>query len=110
MLAFRIEAGVLSQRAAKAGDIRVVADQVAVAVHDRIDSANELGLRVEPVEQRDDGLFVRDGDVRAQHLVSAQGVDAALQLLRLGWPGFVPGVDAGRVEGGLEDRRAGGVR
>ncbi len=77
LLAGRVEAGVLLERAVEACQVRVVANQVAAMVHDRVDGSDRLSAFVESVEQRDDGLFIRDRDVCAVDVVPANGVDAS---------------------------------
>ena len=55
--------------------VGVVALQVAVVVHDRVDGAGELGGRGEFVHELDGELLVRHRDARAAHLQSAKALD-----------------------------------
>jgi hypothetical protein len=71
-LALRIETGVVLQRAGESADVGVVADEFSVAVHDGVDRARLRSKLTGVIEQRHDGLLVRDRHVRAEKVGAAQ--------------------------------------
>ena len=91
----------LFERALEAGDVGVVALQMAVVVDDGVDRADETGGLVEAVHVADDGFLVGDGDVCAERVGFAEALDEGGELVGGGVPGFVAGVEVDGVEGGL---------
>ena len=67
------------------------------------------GRLARAIEERDDGLLVRDGHVRAEVVRAAQRVHAPFEHVRRRVPRLVRRVDAGGLERRLEHRRADGV-
>ena len=72
----------LAGSAHKPGPVRVVADQLSLALAHRIDGADELRLRGQFIQPGQDGLLVGHGDVKAVDLHLPQRRDDRPQLLR----------------------------
>ena len=60
------------QRLCKAEDVRIEAGRLAVRKADRVDRVQVAGSGVDVVQQRDDGLFVRNRAVDAAELALGQ--------------------------------------
>ena len=98
----------LFQGGHEAAAVGVVAGEAAAVVDDRVDGADLGGEGGDIVEEGEDGLLVRDGDIRAEAVRVAEGGDAGGEGIEGGLPALVGRLNAGGAEGcALDDRREG---
>ena len=95
----------LAERALEAVHIGVLADQARAAPHDRVDRADPPRVLAGLVHVPQHALLVRDRDVRAEHVITAQRLDEILELVRLDVARLVVVWQAERGERGVVHRR-----
>jgi hypothetical protein len=102
----RLETGILAQSRNSGGRIGVAPFELPIReTHNGIDGADLFRLRIEPVDQRNDGYFMRQCNICAQNMRCAQRCDPMRQFGAAGAPPFIARSDAEMLKRGIVQER-----